>query len=163
MLKKLAMVFGILAVVSVVLMAALPSIINIDQHRPEIVRAINQNINGKASIEKLSLSLWGKVEVEVNGLKIQNNQGQQLVGVGKTYVLLPFYSLLFGPQLTVQLKNPDLYVRRFANGKINLLSLVKETKVDPNAPKTPKEEDKPEEKLVSYLNYFTIFYFESIL
>ncbi len=135
MLKKLAIVFGVLAVVSVVLMAALPSIINIDQHRPEIVRAINQNINGTASIDKLSLSLWGKVEVEVNGLTIKNTKGQQLVGVGKTYVLLPFHTLLFGPQLTVQLKNPDLYVQRFANGKINLLSLVKEAKADPNAPK----------------------------
>src|SRR5689334_18767424 len=72
---------GILIVAAVVL----PFIINIDQYRPQIIGLANEHINGRLDIGKLSLSLWGQVEIDIAGVTLEDINGEKLVSVEDTY------------------------------------------------------------------------------
>jgi uncharacterized protein involved in outer membrane biogenesis len=145
MWKKLLIWGGGFVVLIVAALAILPFVIDVDQFRPTIVKIANENINGELKIGKLSLSLWGKVEIDIDGIELADPAGNKLVSVKESYALISFGSILAGaPKLVVKLTEPNLAVVRDAGGNINLLKLVKKSaEAVPAEPVAPTEPSKP--------------------
>src|SRR5262245_57738435 len=107
MAKKLLMVFGGLFALLLVAIIAIPFFVDVDKYRPQIVSKANEYINGKLEIGKLSLSLWGQVKVNIDGLSLKDPGGQEVFGVKDAYFRIPFTSLLGGsPDLVLVANKP---------------------------------------------------------
>lgn len=126
--KTLLISVSILVFLLLVAMIVIPLVVDVDHYRPQIVQAVNERINGKFELGKLKLSLWGQVRVEVAGVRLNDWRGQSIVKVENAFFHLPFTSLLSGsPELTFQMKKPELSVVKDKNGKLNVLTLLKQT------------------------------------
>lgn len=125
-MKKLAKIFGVVVLVLVAAMAIIPMMVDVDKYRPQIVQAANEQINGKVELGKLTLSLWGRVYVRIDGLKISDARGKEIVEVKDAAFQLPFLSLLTGsPQLIFKMDHPQITVISDQNGKLNVMKLMK--------------------------------------
>ncbi len=144
LLKKI--LIGLGGVLVLILMAIIitPLVVDIDQYRPQIVEAANEQINGELNIGKLSLSLWGQVEIDIDGITLKDNSGATLVSVSEAYAQIGLGSLLSGkPRLVLKLEKPDLNLVKDKSGKLNVLSLVKEAPASsPGKPAGAKPEEK---------------------
>ena len=126
MIKKIGVGLG--GLVAFLLAAAfmIPFVVDVDQYRPQLTEAVNQQINGKFEVGKLSLSLWGQIRVEVAGVKLKDSRGQDVLGVKDAYFHLPFFSLFSGaPILTFKMNQPEIRVIKNRSGQLNLLTLLK--------------------------------------
>jgi len=118
---------GFVALLLVVMIIA-PLVIDVDQYRPQIVRAANENINGKLEIGKLSLSLWGQIRIKVDGFKLSDQNGKDIITVRDAFFHIPFGSVISGsPVLTFKMTNPTLAIEKGSDGKLNLVKLAKAT------------------------------------
>jgi len=126
----------------------IPLVVDVDQYRPEIVKIANEQINGELSIGKLSLSLWGQVEIAIDGVKVRDSNGVSLVAVEEAYAQIGLGSLLAGsPRLVLKLEKPDLNLVKDKAGKLNVLSLMKEAPPASKAkPAVKKKEEVTEKK-----------------
>ncbi len=126
-MKKFARVLGAFLALLLVAIVMIPLVVDVDQYRPQIVDTVSQQIHGKLELGKLSLSLWGQVRVEVSGLKLLDSTGEEVVRVKDAYFHLPFLSILSGaPILTFKMNQPLLKIIKYRNGKLNVMSLMKE-------------------------------------
>ncbi len=129
-MKSVLKWIGIGAGLSVAGLAVAPIFIRVDQFRPEIVKAVNQELNGTLELGKLELSLWGKVRIAIDGLKVTDLSKKEVLSVKDASFEIPFTSLISGsPSITFQMKEPAIQVVKDAAGKINLLSLPKGLKI----------------------------------
>jgi hypothetical protein len=104
---------------------AVPLFVDVDRFRPQIVDAAAPYLNGKLSLGKLSLSMWGQVKVRVEGFELADASGAKVVSAKDVDFHVPFSSILVGaPSLTFSLRKPDLFVVKNKAG-LNVLSLVK--------------------------------------
>lgn len=137
-MKKLMIAIGVLVGLFVAAAVIIPLVVDVDKYRPQIVEAANQQINGSLELGKLSLSLWGQIRIEVGGVKVKDSSGKELVGVKDAYFHLPFLPLLSGsPVITFKMNQPLVSVVKNKAGKMNLLSLVKESPKTGTAATTP--------------------------
>jgi uncharacterized protein involved in outer membrane biogenesis len=135
--KKLFVGLGIFLALIVAAMAIIPSFVDVDKYRPQVIAAVNQEINGKLELGRLSLSLWGRVKVEIGGVKLLNPEGTAVVSVSDAYVDIPLVSLLTGsPELNLNMENPDILVIKDKAGKLNVTSLMKIQTVKTQATQT---------------------------
>ncbi len=124
--KKLAVGFGLFFLVLLGAAALIPLMVDVDQYRPKIVEAANQQINGRLELGKLRLSLWGRIQVGISGLKLIDSAGKPILSVADAGFLLPFSSVFGGsPLVTLELKGPEIAVTKDAQGKLNVMSLLK--------------------------------------
>ncbi|MBI3534291.1 MAG: hypothetical protein HY072_02215, partial [Deltaproteobacteria bacterium] len=127
LLKKLFLGFCVFCLVILIAITAVPFFVNVDQYRPQIVQAVNERINGKLELGKLSLSLWGQIRVEVGGLKLFDTKENQIVSVKDAWFHFPFLSILSGaPTLNFKMIKPELSVVKDKNGSLNVLTLMKQ-------------------------------------
>ena len=111
-------------------LAIAPLFIRVDQFRPEIVKAVNQELNGTLELGKLDLSLWGKVRIAIDGLRVTDLAKKEVLSVKDASFEIPFTSFFAGsPSITFQMKEPAIQVVKDAAGKVNLLSLPKGLKI----------------------------------
>src|SRR4051794_37617098 len=109
LIKKLAIIFGGFFGLLILVAIAVPLFVDVDKYRPMIVSKANESINGKLSLGKLGLSLWGRVKIDVDGLKLTDAHGTTLVDVKDAGFDLPLLSLLSGkPEVRVHLVNPAI-------------------------------------------------------
>jgi AsmA protein len=124
-MKKVLKVIGGLAALLLVLIITLPFFVNVDQFRPEIVKVVNERINGTFELGKLSLSLWGRIHVGIDGLKLADARGKTLVTVKDAAFDLPYASVLSGaPLITFVMKEPEIHLAKDKAGKLNVMDLV---------------------------------------
>ena len=137
-MKKLALVFGIIFILFLSVCIIVPLVVDVDHYRPKVVEMANQKINGELQLGKLSLSLWGHVEIQVDGIKLTDAQGKEVISAKDAFFHLPFLSILSGaPVLTFNLDHPLVNVVKNRAGKMNLLGLVKESAVVDGAEEQP--------------------------
>jgi|GEM_PF-705219 len=125
-LKKTIM--GIGAVLGLLVVAAfvIPLVVDVDKYRPQIVEAVNQKINGKLQLGKLSLTLWGRIRVEVMGVQLMDPSQQKVVEVNHAFFDVPFSSILNGsPSVVFKMEKPVVRVIKNQAGKFNFMSLMK--------------------------------------
>ncbi|SMF22213.1 AsmA family protein [Pseudobacteriovorax antillogorgiicola] len=104
-----------------------PLVVDVNQYRPEIEQLIQKNINGSAKIGRLSLSLWGRLAIEIDELEVKDAKGKRVLAVQGSSINFPFISLISGaPELTLRLDGPEIYAIKESDGSFNLLSLAKE-------------------------------------
>ncbi len=125
-MKKVLLLIGGFFLAFVVLVMSAPFFVDIDKYRPDILAAVNQKINGKAEIGKLSLSLWGAVKVGADGVKVSVNGFQKPLVDSKEFRLeIPFLSILtFRPEVVAVFSNPVVSVEKNSSGKLNVMELV---------------------------------------
>ena len=80
-MKKLLKLLGVLAGVLLVLIITIPFFVNVDRFRPGLEKAVNNHLQGKFELGKLSLSLWGRIHVGVDGLKLSDSRGSPVLSV----------------------------------------------------------------------------------
>ena len=73
MIKKLLIAFFGLIAALVLAAILIPLFIDVDKYRPMLVEKTNEHLNGKLELGHLSLSLWGQVRIQVDGLKITDS------------------------------------------------------------------------------------------
>ncbi len=137
-MKKFLAVITALVTLVLAAIIVIPFVVDVDKYRPQIVQAVNDRINGKFDLGKLSLSLWGQIRVEVAGVQLADSQGRKMVSVKDAFFHLPFASLWTGsPLLTFKMQKPELAVVKDKSGKLNLLSLMKAEPAAPPASAAP--------------------------
>lgn len=133
-MKKLLKILGIIVGVLLLAIIAIPLFVNVDKFRPQIVKETNERINGTLELGKLGLSLWGRVHVSIDGLNLKDRGGQSVLSVKDASFDVPFLSLLSGsPQITLTMQKPEILVIKRKDGKLNVMSLMKETGEAPAA------------------------------
>lgn len=121
-------VIGLGAVLGLLVVAALviPLIVDVDKYRPQIVETVNQKINGQLQLGKLSLTLWGRIRVEVMGVQLMDPSHQKVVEVDHAFFDVPFSSILNGaPSVVFKMEKPAVRVIKNQAGKFNFMSLMK--------------------------------------
>ncbi len=138
-MKKLGIFIGTLFLILIGLILVVPLFVDVDKYRPQIVEAVNQQINGKLELGKLSLSLWGQVKIEVGGLKLKDSKGSEIVAVKDAYFHLPFFSIFTGaPVLNFKMSHPVVTLVKNRSGQINAMTLIKKPNLEtPQTPSTP--------------------------
>lgn len=125
-MKKLVKIFGAIIALLLIAMIVIPLVVDVDKYRPQIVQAANQHINGKLELGKLKLSLWGRILIRVDGVKLTDSKGTQIVSVNNAYFHVPFSSVLAGsPALNFKMEQPELNIVKNKAGKLNILDLPK--------------------------------------
>jgi hypothetical protein len=124
-MKKWFTRLGILFGGIVGLILVVPFFIQVDRYRPQIEQAVNQKIRGHLELGQLSLSLWGHLWVEVNGLKLQDSSQAEVIRVQHAYFELPFSTVFSGsPRLTFKMDSPEVHLSRDQQGHMNLMTLA---------------------------------------
>jgi uncharacterized protein involved in outer membrane biogenesis len=119
--------WSVLAASCVLVLTALlvPLFVDVDQYRPRLVTEVNRRIRGKLELGKLQLSLWGRIRVGIEGLKLVDSRGRVLVQVKDAWFGVPVSSLFSGaPELTLHLGKPEIQVAKDRAGAINLLQVL---------------------------------------
>lgn len=125
MAKLIKIFVGLFVVISAILIA-IPFFVNVDKYRPQIVKAVNENINGRLELGKLNLRLWGTMKVGIEGLDLTDTQKRKIISVKDAYVAIPWSSIFGGsPLLTIHMNQPEVRVVKQSDGKYNILSLMK--------------------------------------
>src|SRR6185312_7206525 len=116
-MKKLLMILGGLVTLLVLAAIIVPFVVDVDKYRPTIVQKADEKLNGKLELGKLSLSLWGRVHVAIDGLKLTDSQGVQVVNVKDASFNLPFTSVFSGhPELRLEMQSPHINVVKYKDG-----------------------------------------------
>jgi len=141
-MKKLVTLFGAFVFLLLAAIVVLPFVVDVDQYRPEIVEYANNKINGKLSLGKLKLSLWGQIRINVAGVKISDRRGTELLSVEDAYFHIPFSSIFSGhPVATLKMIRPSVNLIKNTAGKLNILDIMKVNSsivaVSPPPPQTP--------------------------
>lgn len=140
-MKKILKILGVIMALCLVLIITLPFMVNVDQFRPELVRAVNERIEGRFELGKLSLSLWGRIHIAVDGLKLSDSKGAPLVSVKDAAFEMPYTSVISGsPLITFFMKDPEIQIIKNRSGKLNVLEVVSVGK--PGATEAPKDDAK---------------------
>jgi hypothetical protein len=127
---KKKILIGLVALVGLFVLAILlvPVFYDVDKNvRPQIESAVQENLNAKAEIGRLSLSLLTGISVGIESFKLVDLKNQEVFFMKDAKLKVPFFSLLGGKlKITVVADKPRITVVKDKNGQINLLSLVKE-------------------------------------
>lgn len=140
-MKKVLIGFAAAVVLIIVVLLAIPLFLNIDSFRPQIVDAANRTLQGKISIQKLSLKLFPRFEFRAEGFQANAaaplNQSP-LLTMNVVSVEMPLLKILTGPELTVVLREPE--VTLLTQGKDNnIVKFLPVPKADAPAETPPSE------------------------
>lgn len=126
--KKIGIVISVFIAIFLLAAVIVPLVVNVDQYRPKIVQSANERLNGKLELGKLSLSLWGQIRIQIEGLSLADAQGRKVVGVNDAFFHVAFSSIFSGsPLLTLKMDQPDLEIVKDKTGKMNVMTLMKES------------------------------------
>lgn len=124
-LKKLLIAAGIFVGILVLFLASIPFWFDIDSYRPLLISQAQNHIQGKIQLGKLSLSVWGKIKIKVDGAELSDANHQKMISVQSASAEIPLQSIFNSkPSLAIRLENPEVFVVKDKNGKLNLLSLI---------------------------------------
>lgn len=127
-MKKLLIGFGALLGVLVIAMAVIPLFYDVNTKvRPQIIEAIESQMDVKTELGKLSLSLWGRVSIGIESLNLIDKQTNASVFSMKDAKLnIPFLSLLAGKlSITLATESPQLLFIQEKKGQNNFSRLMK--------------------------------------
>jgi hypothetical protein len=126
-MKKIIIVLSGFFVLFLAAIVVIPMVVDVDQYRPKILEKANAKLNGKLELGRLELSLWGTIRVKIEGLDLSGPKGEKVIAVKDAFVTLPWMSIFTGsPVLTFNMRDPEVLVLKDAQGKINVLNLMKE-------------------------------------
>lgn len=126
-MKKIFIILGTLVVLAFAAIIVVPMVVDVDQYRPQALKAVNEKLNGKLDLGHLKLSLWGSIRVEIDGLTLTDAKANKVVAVKDAFVSIPWASIFGGsPLLTFNMNEPEIRVLKDASGKMNVMTLMKD-------------------------------------
>lgn len=129
-LKIVGVGIGAIIGLVVIALAVAPWVVNVDQYRPQLVEMMNRKINGKFEIGKLSLTLWGRIRVDAQGLKVFDSNAQPVMSVDDVFFDFPLISILRGsPTVVLKMEKPSVHLVKSPLGTLNLTSLLKSSDI----------------------------------
>ena len=129
-MKKIAIILGGFFALIIGAMIVIPLAVDVNKYNPQIVKAVNEKINGTLELGKLSLNLWGKIHIGVDGLAVKDSEKRAIVSVKDASFDMPYFSIFSGsPLITLKMVKPEIVVIKNKEGKLNVMSLMK-----PSAP-----------------------------
>ena len=129
-IKKVFLLFFSLVFLVFATLVIAPFVIDVDKFRPEIVKMVNEKIKGKLELGKFKLSLWGRILVEVGGVRLLDEKNTEILTVNEAEFYLPFLPILKGdPVISFRMLKPNITVLKEKDGKLNIMSIVPSTKV----------------------------------
>lgn len=118
----------------------LPFVVDVNQYKPILLTKINERINGELELGHLKLSLWGRLNVDVDGLKLYDQEKKLMVEVKDANLHIPFLSLLSSrPEIQFQLQNPKIFLTKDAQGEFNFAKLAKKEKDEGSSSAAPTQ------------------------
>ena len=136
-MKKLAMIVGSLIALFLGAMIVIPLAVDVNQYNPQIVKLVNENINGTLQLGKLSMNLWGRIHIGIDGLELKDEKSNKVISVKDASFDMPYFSVLSGsPLITLRMVQPEINVIKTKDGKLNVMGLMK-----PGAAESAKKED----------------------
>lgn len=145
-MKKFTKIFACVLILLFSVVLITPFVVDLNKYHHLIVENVNKRINGKLELGKLSLSLWGRIKVEIEGLKVSDAQGTKILEVNDAYFHVPLLSLLkSAPILNLNMQGAKINVVKDESGRLNLLRLLPENTKEEAASKeqAPHSEEKP--------------------
>ena len=141
-MKKWLIGFGVFLGLIIGSALVIPLFVKVDQYRPQILKIVNQRLNGELSLGELKLSLWGKVRVDIAGLDLKDAAGQSVLSVKDAYLHIPFLPLFKGkPELDFVMNQPQVVVLKDKKGQLNVMGLMKKSSESPEpSAKSQKQE-----------------------
>jgi AsmA protein len=125
-MKKLAMIFGSITALILGAIIVIPLVVDVNQYNPQIVKLANEHINGTLKLGKLSLKLWGRIHIGIDGLELKDEKSNPVLSVKDASFDMPYLSIFAGsPLITLQMVQPEIKVIKTKDGKINVMGLVK--------------------------------------
>lgn len=126
-MKKLFLIIGAIFVVLLVAVISVPLFVDVDRYRPAITAEANKRMNGQLELGRLKLSLWGAIKIHAESIVVKvNGFSEPMLDTRKFHLEIPFLSVLSGrPQIIAVLDAPKISIRKEANGKMNILELMK--------------------------------------
>lgn len=133
MKKKILIVLGTLVGLFIVAAIVTPFVVDVDQFRPQIVQAVNDQINGDFKLGKLQLSLWGGVKVKIESLSLSaKGASTPLLATNSAYLDIPLTSLLaMSPAVVVVIDKPEIHIQKQKDGKFDVMTLMKAQSPEP--------------------------------
>ena len=103
------------------LLLLIPVFYSIDSARPEIVKAINAQVSGEVSIEKLSLRLFPSLRFRMKGLKASQAgyQPAAWLEIESLDVDIALWTLLTGPKAKLVVHGSKIFAQKGPEGKFN--------------------------------------------
>lgn len=127
-LKKIIKIGASIFAVIIIILATLPFFIDIDAKlRPVITQTIEDNLDVKAELGRLSLNLLWGVNVGIENLKLTENKTKNvLFELQNAKLSIPYSSLLLGRiSVTLNTEKPIIRVTRYKDGTLNVTKLMK--------------------------------------
>jgi hypothetical protein len=125
-IRRVAVGFAGFVLVLILSAGTLPFLVNVDQYRPQIVAAANEQLKGSLDVGPLSLSLWGQVEVRIGGLVLKDQNGDELLRADRVAAQIGFLSILSGrPLIHFRLDRAHVRLSKASDGRITVLGLLK--------------------------------------
>lgn len=129
-MKKIAIILGAVFTLILGAIIIIPLVVDVNKYNPQIVKAVNEKMNGTLELGKLSLNLWGKIHIGVDGLVVRDAQKRSVVAVKDASFDMPYFSIFSGaPLITLRMVKPEIVVVKNREGKLNVMTLMK-----PSAP-----------------------------
>src|ERR1044072_6695903 len=95
MKHKLLIIIGSIFAILLIAAIAIPLLVDVDKFRPQIVKAVNDKINGELSLGKISLSMLGCIKVRIESVSLKLNGVQKpLVSTNSAYLEVPIFPLI---------------------------------------------------------------------
>src|SRR6478609_4099039 len=108
-MKKILIGLGLILVLIVGALAAVPFLFPIDNLRPKIQAAAEKAVRGKVELGKLSLSVLPSLRVNVDGLKLMAPapyDKEPMLTAQAVRLEMPLLSLLGSPRANIHLEKP---------------------------------------------------------
>lgn len=128
-MKKIGIIVGGICASIIVSLAVVPLFIDIDAKlRPIITHTIENTMDVKADLGKLSLSLLWGVNIGIENLKITENQTKNVMfELQGAKLQIPYLSLLTGTlSVTLKTEKPVIRVVRYKDGSLNVTKVMKQ-------------------------------------
>lgn len=126
-MKKIILILGILFVLLLAAMAALPFIFG-DEIKQVVKNATNENLNAKVEFEDVNISLFKRfpnLAISVEDLTVTNNEpfeGDTVVSAKNIGVSVDLFSLISGDELKINsifLESPKIFMYVLEDGRAN--------------------------------------------
>ena len=134
----LLIAFGLVGLIYVVFLFALPSLISLDSFKSKIIKNIAAETGLKVDYEGLKLTTHYNLSV---GAVIENSEvltpeGKKILSIKQASVKIPLFPLIFRKLeiADVKVNSPEVYLTRLASGKFDVEQLLKESAEVDSAP-----------------------------
>ncbi|MCC6276990.1 MAG: AsmA family protein [Oligoflexia bacterium] len=142
-MKKVLIGIGVFLAALVLVAVTLPFFIDANKYRPQIIKAVEENVNADLELGELSLSLWGGIKIKIEKLVLSekgSNGKAPIFGMNNGALKISLLSLLTAkPDITLIVDKPMIRIVSGLDGKLNVSKLAKPASEAPPAPtESPK-------------------------